>query len=530
MKTWTAILSLVNSLLFISIHSGLGQGLDKIDVTAKGTGQTTGHIADLNIRNHNNTEVKILTLFVYIPSDGHYQSYIAEVPPVTVQPHATEVVPLQGYCTDIHVPPVPAGKEFPPISEWIPVVKPTAIPDPNGISIFPHATVPNFDPKDIPTITGSPNFKPLSPDIIADIPVTWPGTDTPVGGTLDPTPRPEIYAPVITKVLINIEDAVQKLQEDKKIATPFSPDPNKESESVIQQVIWVYTAALAGKKYNRDDFSTKVYDQFNDQSGIKIADLPEKEKNKLDMGVDQFWNSFMATGVEAKVIIASDQSSNHASAEVAGDHKQDDNTADQEEKIACGRIKGNVKTDPESVRKSLKDIVVYVTSTCNFCPPPPSYEPKVVEEDENSIHPSFLVVPQDSSVTIKNSMVKEIDIAPGLVPSPTDASRTLTLKSLSRGESTTFTPTKPGGYLVKNDINKMHDGILFVAPNQCYCITDKDGNYGIGELPPGTYHLKVYTNPKRTNFAEADVVVEAGKVTIQDFVLDRVVVDEKGKQ
>jgi len=36
----------------------------------------------------------------------------------------------------------------------------------------------------------------------------------------------------------------------------------------------------------------------------------------------------------------------------------------------------------------------------------------------------------------------------------------------------------------------------------------------------------VYTKPKRTNFAAADVTVEAGKITAQDFIPDREV---KGK-
>jgi hypothetical protein len=31
----------------------------------------------------------------------------------------------------------------------------------------------------------------------------------------------------------------------------------------------------------------------------------------------------------------------------------------------------------------------------------------------------------------------------------------------------------------------------------------------------------VYTNPRRSSFAAADVTVEAGQVTVQDFILDR---------
>jgi hypothetical protein len=62
---------------------------------------------------------------------------------------------------------------------------------------------------------------------------------------------------------------------------------------------------------------------------------------------------------------------------------------------------------------------------------------------------------------------------------------------------------------------------MFVTPNQCYAIADEDGYYSIGELPPGTYRLKVYTWVRRTYLPQADVTVKEGEVTIKDFVLNR---------
>ena len=143
-------------------------------VTATGTGQTTGHIANLSVTNNGAITLTSLSQTVYIPSSGQYQPYIGTIPPTTLPPGQTTIIPVDGYCTDVHTPPVPNGESMPPADTWIPVGDPT-IPVPEGsASLVPTTPVSGFETGDIPSLTSSPDFKPVQPDPDADIIITWP--------------------------------------------------------------------------------------------------------------------------------------------------------------------------------------------------------------------------------------------------------------------------------------------------------------------------------------------------------------------
>src|SRR6478736_2717315 len=73
-----------------------------IPIKALGTGRTTGHIADLVVKNKSETPLTILPQRVFIPSSGLYQPYIADIPAATIQPDSTITLQLRGYCTDVH--------------------------------------------------------------------------------------------------------------------------------------------------------------------------------------------------------------------------------------------------------------------------------------------------------------------------------------------------------------------------------------------------------------------------------------------
>src|SRR5690606_33289514 len=69
-----------------------------------------------------------------------------------------------------------------------------------------------------------------------------------------------------------------------------------------QQTFWIYTAGLTGEPYEKDDFTGKVYTQYEERTNTKVEALPEEDQEKLETGVDQFWDAFTAVGVEAKVL------------------------------------------------------------------------------------------------------------------------------------------------------------------------------------------------------------------------------------
>ncbi|MBK7426461.1 MAG: DUF4157 domain-containing protein [Saprospiraceae bacterium] len=89
-------------------------------LTAKGTGRTTGNIANITVINPTNEDLILEFPTLYIPSSGQYQPYVIPFPnQVSVSAGQTVNVPIEGYCVDIHKAPVPAGELMPPISTWI---------------------------------------------------------------------------------------------------------------------------------------------------------------------------------------------------------------------------------------------------------------------------------------------------------------------------------------------------------------------------------------------------------------------------
>lgn len=310
MKTF--LISILGLICFLGVTEGiLAQNISlrprdgtgcSADCKAKSTGQTTGHIANITLKNKCKSMLTTLPQTVYIPSSGEYQSYVAEIPGTNLPPGETTTIAVNGYCVDVNTPPVPNGDPMPPIDTWLPVGDPdTAIPE-GSVNIIPTTPEAPFELDDIPGIITSPGYTPVAPNPDADIIITWPGTDILVGGTIDPAIDPLTFAPVIVKVVDVIEEGADSIQQGGLFTTPFSSDPPKERESIIQHVIWIYTSALSGKEYTKDIFASNVRDQFHDNTGKTVTSLPEDQKEKMDEGIDAFWETFTAVGVEAKVL------------------------------------------------------------------------------------------------------------------------------------------------------------------------------------------------------------------------------------
>lgn len=292
---WIFVFAVINLFLFGAVRG-------QIKVKATGTGQTTGHIANLTVTNTTSESLQINSQTAYIPSDGRYQSYVGTVPETTVPP-GTTIIPVNGNCAIVSSPPFPIGINM-IVENWIPVGT-IDQPLPEGtINILPMPTKPQFTPDDIPDLIGSPGYTLITdlPKGDSEIIINWPDTNIPMGGVIDPDKYPEDFAPVIVEVLEDIIDAVDIILEDDHFDTPISGNPEKERESVIQQTFWIYMAAATGDEYTRNDFAAKVYDQFLTSSGKPVTSLPEEQKEKVDEGIVDFWNSFHATGIEAKVI------------------------------------------------------------------------------------------------------------------------------------------------------------------------------------------------------------------------------------
>jgi hypothetical protein len=276
-----------------------------VPIKALGTGRTTGHIADLVVKNKGNVALTILSQRVFIPSSGLYQPYIATIPAATIQPETTVTLQLQGYCTDVHLPAVPAGIELIPLVKWIPIRLPDSTLAGNGAYLVTQNSVIPFTKDHISYIITSNAYIPLYPPPDTLNIVTWPGTDVPTGGSMNHVSRPDLYATIMAKVLDLLEPVTTAVQERTNFATPFTIVPGKEREAIIQHVIWMYATSIAGKKYGKEEFRAKVYEQFKTQSSF--AEIPALEKQELDEGIDEFWNIFITVAAEAKLFLSKEK-------------------------------------------------------------------------------------------------------------------------------------------------------------------------------------------------------------------------------
>ncbi len=303
---------------------------------AKGTGRTTGHVANVTVVNTGDHDVEVNLSPCFIPSDGRYQPYVVpEVTTSTIPAKSSADLPLLGYCADIYLPPVPAGAALPTFSKWVFVsdqpitglyvmADPPSVPEPmnppsGNVKPKPGTTAPvSAEPVPVPPDEMNPptQIKPFSPSWTPATQSGWapgpdggatvlvPGTDKPLEHTLDINKHPKEAAAILLVALTRIAEAYDKLHEKGAINTPFSSRPDKERESVIQQTFWLYTSELTGKEYKVSDFKDNTVKQFEKGSGRDYQAMKPEEQQPLNQGIAQFWNTFEAVGAEAKVLAA----------------------------------------------------------------------------------------------------------------------------------------------------------------------------------------------------------------------------------
>lgn len=271
-------------LFFTVVGSHLLQGqtsnVTSLQLTAIGTGRTTGNIANITV--HNPTDHLIAGNIgpYFIPSDGKYQPYIVpDKIPVHVPPKGHITLPVEGYCADIHRPPVPSGSPMPEVTKWI----------------TPGSLSENWMPT---TATGWNKVKHQN--------IFIPGKWTSLDHTINIDRHPEEAAGILLKAIRLIRTTYDDLVDENRINTPFSGNPEKEREAVIQQTFWIFAAELQGEPYTKEDFTTRTYDQFETNTNRPVPTLSEKDKENLETGITTFWETFQAVGAEAKVLKVED--------------------------------------------------------------------------------------------------------------------------------------------------------------------------------------------------------------------------------
>lgn len=291
-------------------------------IRAYGTGRTTGHICDLTITNPTKEPVNVQIGNgnpIYIPAAGNYQPYVVpSLPAIRVPAGGTVTVPVEGFCADVRRPPVSLGESMPPIQQWISggttnsTNKPV-IPDPMNPSGVPGSGTVVVPTRTAPPLTEVVELldNGLEPPILSkwncpDVPfqnrIYVPGTEQQIHTPILPEKNPAIAVPILLEALSLISRTYDELKPTGAITTPFSNNPPKEREAVIQQTFWMYSAALRGEPYHKDDFRDNTIRQFEQTTGRSFPQLPESQQDQIDKGVDDFWNTFQATGAEAKIL------------------------------------------------------------------------------------------------------------------------------------------------------------------------------------------------------------------------------------
>ena len=110
----------------------------------------------------------------------------------------------------------------------------------------------------------------------AAVKMTYPGSSTPIGGTLDKTVEMAKIAPLLVAMVQRIEAITPIIQED--YPTPFQEDLRKEREAIIQQTVWIFMAHLMGTTYTKEDFAHRVAQEFEQRTGTLASSLPPAQQ------------------------------------------------------------------------------------------------------------------------------------------------------------------------------------------------------------------------------------------------------------
>jgi len=316
------------------------------NIKITGTGRTTGHIADLTVSNPTKEPINVRIgngEGFLIPSNGKEQPYIVpSLPIIPIESGKSVTVPVIGYCVDVRRPPVALNEPMPKIQNWVTIA--TAPPMPNipapslseikspketiaylisiptkiGLSLdeakqtlqslpLPAAQqnwncplLRKFDDRFPITVFPAAISAPRTV-LLPRVPDDMQDDEYLIPASINVDEMPALATPILLAAIHQITETVERIHNDETrlIKTPFANNKPKEREAVIQQTFWIYSAGLSGQPYTKKDFEANTIQQF---AGTTGKDLPQNQKDQIDKGVDDFWNTFSAVGVEAKIL------------------------------------------------------------------------------------------------------------------------------------------------------------------------------------------------------------------------------------
>jgi hypothetical protein len=241
---------------------------------ATGTGQTTGHVVTLVVRNAAPTPIRSQIGPFFIPGDD-YQSYvITGTYSLEAEPYSVATIELQGYCTHVFNLPVPAGAGATDPSSWI-----------DGGAASP-APLPGI------ALAASDGFRARPPTDSGMITATYPGTTEPFPYLVSLNAHPESVAGMLIHAAQALELAFDRLVQSGRL-------PAQRREELVQQSFWLYTSMLEGTGYNRMLFSRQLTEEAEQAVGQPLNNESSEEVEQM---AASFWSSVQLVGTEAKII------------------------------------------------------------------------------------------------------------------------------------------------------------------------------------------------------------------------------------
>ena len=160
------------------------------------------------------------------------------------------------------------------------------------------------------------------------------------------------------------------------------------------------------------------------------------------------------------------------------------------------------------------DVVVYIQEAPGTFPPPG--KPVAMDQLKMQFIPRVLPVVAGTTVKFLNS-----DPTPHNVFSPDNEK--YNLGTWPKGQSRDYAFTKcaktPCVYTQLCRVHPEMEGYVVVLQNPYFAVTDKEGRYEIGNVPPGSYTLAVWHT--RAKAQPKPVTVDASKPATVDFALAR---------
>ncbi len=275
------LLHALSAVVFLLLCTSAGA---QLYYDARGTGRTTGAVANVRVYNPMPTPMRVVLGDCFIPSASGYQGYvIPRTYPVEVAPFGSAAVMLEGYCVNMGQPPVPEGILLPDVLQWVSWEAGAPLPEvgkPLGPPFVRVAAVPD-DP----------------------LALTYPGTQTPMPYALDFNRYPYYGARLLLHAAYAAGVAFDQLVRESKInAAGMGRSLQSLRQDLIQQSVWAQAARLEGKTYGKGDFHAQLFEKAEHQLNQPASAFAPNIWQALDRQSQEVWANISLVGAAAKLV------------------------------------------------------------------------------------------------------------------------------------------------------------------------------------------------------------------------------------